>query len=141
MKKTYTGSCHCGAIRFECDVDLAQGTRRCNCSFCYKARFWKVFAMKDEFRLLGGEAFLTDYQGTPSEWPKGDVHHYFCKTCGMRPFSKGFLEMAPFNGDFHAVNIACLDNVTDEELAEAPIQYEDGRDNKWDSAPREMRHL
>ena len=141
MRKNYTGSCHCGAVRFECDLDLAAGTRRCNCSFCAKARFWKVFALKGAFRLLQGDNFLTDYQGSPSEWPKGNVHHYFCKKCGMRPFSKGFLEMEPFNGEFHAVNIACLDNVTDEELAKAPIQYEDGRSNRWESPPTETRFL
>lgn len=141
MKKTYKGSCHCGAVGFECDIDLAAGTRRCNCSFCAKARFWKIFALKGEFRLLRGGDSLADYQASSSEWPKGDVHHYFCKTCGMRPFSKGFLQMAPFNGEFHAVNIACLDDASDEELANAPIQYEDGRDNRWESAPAETRHI
>lgn len=141
MTKTYTGSCHCGAVKFECDLDLSAGTRRCNCSFCRKSRFWKAFAMQGQFRLLQGEGALSDYQASPSEWPQGDVHHFFCRHCGVRAFSRGYLAMAPFNGTFHAVNIATLDDATDEELAAAPIQYEDGRENAWDRAPAITRHL
>jgi hypothetical protein len=141
MKKTYTGSCHCGAVKYECDLDLAAGTRRCNCSFCWKSRFWKVFAMQGEFRLLQGEASLSDYQASPSGWPVGDVHHFFCKQCGVRAFSKGYLEIEPFNGFFHAVNVATLDNVTDAELADAPVQYENGRSDNWDAAPAMTCHL
>lgn len=141
MKKTYSGSCHCGAVRYECDLDVAAGTRRCNCSFCLKTRFWKAFAMAGEFRLLQGEAMLSDYQAAASEWPQGHVHHYFCRQCGVRGFSKGYLEMEPFNGWFHAVNIATLDGMGDEEMAAIPVQYENGRHGDWDHPPAATAHM
>ena len=42
MKKTYRGRCHCGALRFVCELDLAKGTSRRDCSVCTTTRFWKA---------------------------------------------------------------------------------------------------
>jgi hypothetical protein len=30
--KPYEGGCHCGAVRFAVDIDMAEGGTRCNCT-------------------------------------------------------------------------------------------------------------
>jgi hypothetical protein len=134
MKRTYHGSCHCGAVRFECELDLAEGTSKCNCSICTKTRFWKAIVKADSFRLLRGEDVLVDYQ-----FGSGFIHHLFCGRCGVKTFGRG--EMEELGGRFYAVNVACLDDATDEELALAPIAYENGRSDRWDQAPAETSYL
>ncbi len=133
MRKTYAGSCHCGAVRFEADIDLAEETSRCNCSICTKARFWKVIAMPDAFRLLSGEDLLTEYR-----FGSRSIRHCFCRRCGVKPFGQGKLAGV---GDFYAVNLACLDDASDDALAAAPITYQDGRHDNWAASPSEIRHL
>lgn len=133
MEKTYHGSCHCGAVRFEADIDLGQGTLRCNCSICIKSRFWPAVVQPQSFRLLQGEADLVKYQFAT----KRDAH-FFCRHCGIRSFGTG---NSPRWGKFYGVNVTCLDDASDEELANSPITYLDGRGDNWESAPRETRHL
>jgi RNA polymerase sigma-70 factor, ECF subfamily len=114
MKKTYQGSCHCGAVRFACDVDLAEGTSKCNCSICAKSRLWKAIVKADAFQLLQGGDALEDYR-----FGSNTIHHQFCRRCGVKPFGRGHMD----------------------ELPQAPIRYEDGRTNAWQSPPAETRHL
>jgi hypothetical protein len=134
MKKTHKGSCHCGAVRFEADFDLADGTGKCNCSICTKRRAWGLQVKPEAFRMLAGEDNLADYQFNTKQG-----HHLFCKTCGVAPFGRGYVEA--IGGAYYSINVACLDDVAPAELVEGPIRYMDGRNNDWWHAPAETRHL
>ena len=133
MKRTYTGSCHCGAVRFEADTDLAQGTFRCNCSICFKSRAWLAPVAAADFRLLAGEERLRDYQFGP-----GRIHHYFCTTCGVRPFSRA---PGPQGEPMVAVRVKCLDDAVEGDLVAAPVRYFNMRHDDFKSPPAETRHL
>lgn len=133
MRKTYTGSCHCQAIRFEVDLDLSKGSVRCNCRICRKTRNWNTRVSPSEFRLLTPDAPLTDYG--PGPWS----HWTFCPVCGVRPFFSGTLEA--LGGDFVGVQLGCLDDATPEELLSGPVQFCNGKDNDWWNTPAETRHL
>jgi hypothetical protein len=140
MRRTYHGSCHCGAVRFECEADLSQDTSRCNCSICTKSRYWKALVKAADFRLLQGADSLADYQ-----FGSKTIHHQFCKRCGIKPFGRAHLDLQfqgeELRGEFYAINIACLDDAGAKELAELPVRYEDGRNDRWESAPAETGYL
>jgi hypothetical protein len=88
----------------------------------------------EDFRLLEGEGDLRDYQ-----FGRKVIHHLFCQHCGVHSF--GWADSPDFGGKVYAVNVTCLDNATDEALAEMPVKYVDGRNDNWETPPAETRHL
>ena len=94
--KTHTGSCHCKAVRFEVELDVAKATR-CNCSVCMKLGSMGCIVKPAAFRLLAGDESLTKYPNQVGE-------RRFCKTCGVFCYGSGHL--AEIGGDGEAVGLA-----------------------------------
>lgn len=137
MKQTYHGSCHCKAVSFEADIDLENGTSKCNCTICWKQRMWNArTTTPDGFRLLSGEDKLADY-GKSGEW--GEGHHRFCTTCGIATHGHG--NLLGFGGEYVSVHLAALDDLAIAELVAAPVTFMDGLHDNWQNPPEETRHL
>lgn len=133
--ETYHGSCYCGRVAFEADIDLAAGTGRCNCRACLKRRWWSAVVKPEQFRLLAGEEHL---RHNPLGSPDG--RGWFCRHCGVIPFMR--IDAQPWNdGPSVQINVAALDDADPAELAPAPIRYADGRHDNWWNPPAETRYL
>jgi hypothetical protein len=119
---TYTGSCHCGQVTFELDGEI-RGVVECNCSVCRrKGALWHA-ATDEQLRITSGEADLGLYQfGTRT------ARHYFCKRCGMSPFSRPRLDPSRW-----VVNVRCLEGVDVKSL---PVRPFDGE--HWEEAAKAL---
>ncbi len=108
MKKTYTGGCQCGKVRYEAETDIGE-VITCNCSCCRKlGSLLSGIAMPD-FKLLSGEDEMTEYQFNYRR-----IHHPFCKTCGIQSYAYG---KGPGGRDMVMLNVRCLDGVDAEQFA------------------------
>jgi hypothetical protein len=111
--KTYTGSCHCGAVRYEVTMAPPEKAVACNCSMCSRMGWLLAFVPEESFRLLAGQENLSDYQ-----FAKKHIHHVFCRTCGVRSFSRG----AGKDGKtMFAVNLRCVAGVEPTSLTVHPF--------------------
>ena len=104
----HTGSCHCGAVRYEVEIDVYAGASRCNCSVCTKINPTGGIVKPAAFKLLSGEADTSTY-----EWGAKIARRHFCKHCGVHCFAKGFL--AEVGGDYVSINLNTLDDIDRRE--------------------------
>jgi hypothetical protein len=98
--KTYEGSCHCGAIRYEVTMEPPAKAFAGNCSICMRTGWLLAFVPATSFRQIAGEDKVRDYQ-----FGKQKIHHYFCESCGVRSYSRG---MKPTGEATVAINLRCL---------------------------------
>ena len=106
--QTYRGSCHCGRIRFEVDLNLDH-VRSCDCSLCRKRGALLHRVDDDHLRVLTPLGDATLYQ-----WHTRTAKDYFCPICGVLPFRRP--RTAPH---LWSVNVRCLEGV---DLGSIPVQ-------------------
>ena len=125
-KARYEGSCHCGAIRFEVELDLSKGASRCNCSVCTKIAPTTHVVKPAAFTLRTNEEGSGVY-----EWGGKSAKRFFCTRCGVHCYGRGYLDV--LGGDYVSVNLNCLD---DFDPGQVQVVYFDGRHNNWQAGPR-----
>ena len=114
--ETYTGGCHCGKVRFEVTLNLAEPAITCNCSMCGRSGTMLRFVPARDFKLLSGAEFLTDYRFNSKV-----INHRFCSVCGIKPFAEGTDKSGT---ETRAVNLRCFDDV---DLQSVPTHHVDGK--------------
>jgi hypothetical protein len=81
----HTGSCLCGAVRYQITGDLAP-IQLCHCRDCRKAQGTAFGAnmpvAAERFQLLSGEETLRAYESSPGK------ERVFCGTCGSPILSR-----------------------------------------------------
>ena len=127
----FEGGCHCGAVRYEAEIDFGKGTLRCNCSLCAKTRAWFAFVPADNFSLKNGADSLLDYRWKPPSKPSPNITYHFCRTCGVRTHAEG---KGPDGSAMAAVFVATLEGADPDELAKS-VRYVDGLHEQFTQEP------
>ncbi len=120
MLKTYVGGCFCGEVRYEAQVDLeAEGTGRCNCTWCTKNGWWTLRLNPEAFRLVRGEAPVRQEGAWATE--------HRCPTCHVIVSVSG--DQPEAGGAFVSLNVRTLEGVS---LDGARVTYRDGLHDTWE---------
>ena len=111
----YTGSCHCGRVRFEVEGEIDQALS-CNCSICSRKGSLLWFAPRASLTLRTPEDAASTYT-----FNKHVIRHRFCPTCGIHPYGEG---QDRSGQPIAAINLRCVERL---DLKAIKIAEFDGR--------------
>ncbi|MGI1670631.1 MAG: GFA family protein [Neptuniibacter sp.] len=111
----YSGSCHCGAVKFHFTAHTIADGLRCNCSICLKkgALMSNFFIAPEDLKIEAPEEVLSSYQ-----FATHVAKHYFCNRCGIYTFHE--TKRKP---GYYRVNLGCVDGIDSLSL---PVVLADG---------------
>ncbi len=108
----WSGSCHCGAVRFRVEAEIDELTR-CDCSLCRRRGALMAKVPETALTIEAGEDRLRLYR-----WNTRVARHWFCGDCGIYTFHRK--RAAP---DSYGVNVGCLE---DFDPSAYPFRLADG---------------
>lgn len=99
----YSGSCHCGAVKFRFNAPEIVDGLRCNCSVCQKKG-----AMMSNFVVAPEDIEIDAEEGVLATYTFGQhvAKHHFCNRCGIYPFHQT-LRMP----GHYRVHLGCVEGV------------------------------
>ena len=119
----YTGSCHCGDVRYQFESPPVQQVLRCNCSLCSSNDYLHWFVPHEKFKLLTDSSALTEYR-----FNTGQARHLFCSRCGVKSYYQ-----PRSHPESWSVNARCVEGLDLDSLKIDPF---DGRN--WSAARRQL---
>ncbi|MFS4439388.1 GFA family protein [Paracoccaceae bacterium GXU_MW_L88] len=122
-----TGSCHCGAVRWQFDGVPDRATA-CNCTACRRyGVLWAYGHVGEGVQTFGETAVYERDEGR--EKPPGGLGFHFCPTCGCVAFWRGREPLEDGRRRI-AVNLRLCDQP--EAIAAIPLRHLDGLESWTD---------
>jgi hypothetical protein len=112
----YKGSCHCGHVAYEVEIEKLEGVAECNCSMCSRKGPKMTFVPGDNLKFTTPESNARTYL-----FNKHVIQHRFCPECGIHAYGVGRDKQG---NPTAMINVRCLEGVDYDAL---PVRHFDGR--------------